>query len=129
MPLLPSATPFSPSATPFTTAQAAAAGWTPGRLAAAVKAGRLQRVHHGVFVAGGIPVTALLRARGLQLVVPGRFHVSHESAADLWGVDCRPPRDPGAPSDHPLRVSARAVRGSGSGPVSTSSRPPCPRVT
>jgi hypothetical protein len=106
VPLHPARVPLPPPGTPFTAAQAAEAGWTPGRLATAVRAGRLQRVHHGVFVAGGVPLTALLRARGLLLVLPDRFHVSHESAADLWGVDCRRPQGPGDPVDHPLRITA-----------------------
>ena len=81
---------------PFTTAQAAARGVDQEALSAAVHAGQLRRLHHGVYLRSNVVPTVATRVRAASLATGARLVASHETAAELWTVDVEPP---GADSD------------------------------
>ena len=67
---------------PFTTAQGLAAGLTVGQL----RGRRFARLHKGVYVDAGSPLTALARARAALLTHPDGAFVSHGTAARVLGL-------------------------------------------
>ena len=96
---------------PFTTAQDSAAGIGDDALLRAVRRGRVRRLHHGVYVRGDVPDTLHLRVLAAVATQPEGLIVSHETAADLWGVDVSLPRAPRAPRS--AEVRGLAVQGPG----------------
>jgi AbiEi antitoxin C-terminal domain len=72
---------------PFSRAEARAAGLTAEMLLSS----RFHKICWDTYVARDVPITPLLRARAVIRLVPSGSHVSHHTAAELWGAD--PPSD------------------------------------
>jgi hypothetical protein len=66
------------------------------------RAGRLIRLHHGVYAVGHAPTTALGRAAAAVLACGREAEISHDSGISLWGwrSDWRMPFEVTAPSCH-----------------------------
>jgi len=73
-------TPFD-GKVPFTRADARAEGIKPHQLIG----GRYQRLFYNIYVAAEVAVTPALRATAALKVCPAGSHVSHFTAAELWG--------------------------------------------
>lgn len=84
--------------------QLRAAGLGRGALARRVQAGRMQRLHHGVYLVGPAPPSFAARCRAAVLAVGEHAAVSHRAAAALHGF--APP--PSGPID--VTVSGRSPR-------------------
>jgi AbiEi antitoxin C-terminal domain len=86
-----SATAQSPAAfnprQPFSRAQARAAGLTAEMLLSR----RFHKICWDTYVAREVPITPLLRATAVSRLVPSGSHISHHTAAELWGA--APPAD------------------------------------
>ena len=82
-------------------------GFSKGHIARAQEAGRLQRVHLGVYAVGHAALSDHGRAAAALLVFPGAAVLSHRSAAWLWGLIPTAPREP------EVTVAARGNRRSG----------------
>ncbi|HEY1518267.1 MAG TPA: type IV toxin-antitoxin system AbiEi family antitoxin domain-containing protein [Solirubrobacteraceae bacterium] len=63
-----------------------AAGLARGAIAYRVKAGRMQRLHTGVYLLGPAPPTPMAKARAAALACGADAVVSHRSAACLFGL-------------------------------------------
>lgn len=74
-------------------AQLLAQGWSASRIDREVRAGRLYRVHTGVYAVGHVPATPEFRWTAALLACPGAV-LSHQSAGRLWGL---PVSDNGLP--------------------------------
>jgi hypothetical protein len=72
---------------PFSRADARAAGLTPEMLLSR----RFHKIFWDTYVARDVPITPLLRARAVIRLVPSGSHISHHTAAELWGA--APPAD------------------------------------
>jgi very-short-patch-repair endonuclease len=68
----------------ITRAQLGVAGLARGAIAARVEAGRLIRVHQGVYAVGYLPTNPLDRARGALLAAGPRAALRRRSAASYW---------------------------------------------
>ncbi|HET7510402.1 MAG TPA: type IV toxin-antitoxin system AbiEi family antitoxin domain-containing protein [Solirubrobacterales bacterium] len=79
-------------------------GFSKGHIARAHEAGRLQRVHMGVYAIGHTALSDRARATAALLVFPGTAVLSHGSAAWLWGLV------PTAPREAEVTVAARGNR-------------------
>lgn len=79
-------------------------GFSKGHIARAQEAGRLQRVHRGVYAVGHAALSDHARATAAILVFPGTAVLSHGSAAWLWGLI------PTAPREAAVTVAARGNR-------------------
>ena len=75
-----------PDDEPFTFARARRAGVTRRQLAELVENGVVRRLLLGVYAAADLPVTQLVRAQAVRLVVPEGFVVTDESAGWLAGA-------------------------------------------
>lgn len=84
--------------------QLRALGYSKGHIARAQEAGRLQRVHRGVYAVGHAALSDRARATAALLVFPGTGVLSHRSAAWLWGLS------PIAPREAEVTVAARGNR-------------------
>ncbi|MDR0481734.1 MAG: DUF559 domain-containing protein [Cellulomonadaceae bacterium] len=67
---------------PFSAAEARAAGWTSHRLRSA----NYRRIFHGIYAPAKLPDSPELRARSALLLAPLGSHVSHSTAARVWGI-------------------------------------------
>ena len=76
-------------------------GFSKGHIARAEGAGRLKRVHRGVYAVGHAALSDHGRATAALLVFPGAAVLSHRSAAWLWGLL------PTAPQEAEITVAAR----------------------
>jgi hypothetical protein len=76
----------------LTRAQAVAAGVTVGRIDANVKAGRWQRVYHGVYATFTGPLPRRARLWAAALKAGDGAVLSHETAAELVGLIDPAPR-------------------------------------
>lgn len=76
-------------------------GFSKGYIARAEGAGRLQRVHWGVYAVGHAALSDHGRATAALLVFPGTAVLSHNSAGWLWGLL------PTAPQEAEVTVAAR----------------------
>lgn len=74
-----------------TTEQLALCGLTPHAIDGRVRAGRLIRLHQGVFAVGTVPWSPLTRHHAAVLACGPTALLSHESAAALLGLRDRPP--------------------------------------
>jgi hypothetical protein len=79
-------------------------GFSKGHIARAQEAGRLQRLHRGVYAVGHAPLSDRARATAALLVFPGTAVLSHRSAAWLWGLI------PTAPREAEVTLAARGNR-------------------
>jgi putative AbiEi antitoxin of type IV toxin-antitoxin system/transcriptional regulator with AbiEi antitoxin domain of type IV toxin-antitoxin system len=79
-------------------------GFSKGHIARAQEAGRLQRLHRGVYALGHTALSDHGRALAAILVFPEAAVLSHESAAWLWGLI------PTAPREAEVTVAARGNR-------------------
>lgn len=79
-------------------------GFSKGHIARAQEAGRLQRIHRGVYAVGHAALSDHGRATAALLVFPGTAVLSHGSAAWLWGLA------PTAPREAEVTVAARGNR-------------------
>lgn len=79
-------------------------GFSKGHIARAEEAGRLQRIHRGVYAVGHAALSDHGRATAALLVFPGAAVLSHGSAAWLWGLL------PTAPREAEVTVAARGNR-------------------
>ncbi|HEY2768993.1 MAG TPA: type IV toxin-antitoxin system AbiEi family antitoxin domain-containing protein, partial [Solirubrobacteraceae bacterium] len=70
----------------ISTVQLLAAGLGRGAIRHRAKAGRMRRLHSGVYLVGYAPPTQRGRARAAVLSCPAGATVSHRSAAELWGL-------------------------------------------
>ena len=68
---------------PFSRAEARAAGLTAEMLLSS----RFHKICWDTYVARDVPITPLLRAKAVIRLVPSGSHVSHHTAAELWGAD------------------------------------------
>jgi hypothetical protein len=64
-------------------------GLRTGAIEARIEAGRLLRVHRGVYAVGHLPTAPLDRARAALLAIGPRCALSGRSAAALWGLYSR----------------------------------------
>lgn len=69
-------------------------GLSKGHIARAEGAGRLQRIHWGVYALGHTALSDHGRATAALLVFPGTAVLSHGSAGWLWGLLPTAPREP-----------------------------------
>lgn len=79
-------------------------GFSKARVARALEADRLQRVHRGVYAVGHAALSPHARAMAAILVFPQGAVLSHDSAAWLWGFA------PDAPREVEVTVAARGNR-------------------
>lgn len=68
-------------------------GFSKGHIARAQEAGRLRRVHRGVYAVGHAGLSPHGRCMAALLVLPPGAVLSHWSAAWLWGLVPTPPRE------------------------------------
>jgi putative AbiEi antitoxin of type IV toxin-antitoxin system len=87
----------------ITREQLLALGLSPRAITARVLAGKLIRVHNGVYAVGHAPRNALARAHAAVLACGGAAALSHESALASWGL-----RE--WPRTHEVTVRSRRTR-------------------
>lgn len=79
---------------PFTTAQARAAGWTPGALRRAASSGEIVRLLKGVYVGAGVELSIEVRCAAASLVVSPHSVVCDRTAAWVHGANVYGLREP-----------------------------------
>jgi Transcriptional regulator, AbiEi antitoxin len=90
-------------------AQLLFAGLTPSGITRRVGAGRLHRIHRGVYAVGHPELTAEGRWKAAVLACRDGAALSHRSATELWGL--LPPRRGPVDVTVPVRGGRRAQRG------------------
>ena len=78
---------------PFTTTQARAWGWSPTQLRSAIKARRVVRLLHGVYLRGDVVPSTRIKLRAAALVISPHAVVCDRTAAWIWGVPCHDHRE------------------------------------
>jgi hypothetical protein len=105
---------------PFSRAEARAAGLTPEMLLTK----RYHKLFWDSYVLREVRITPLLRAEAVLKLVPAGSHISHQTAAELWGAIV--PDDGNThvwlPSDHRRQVRKGVRSHCGNGPARTTLR-------
>lgn len=112
---------------PFSRAEARAAGLTPEKLLTK----RFHKLFWDSYVLREVKITPLLRAQAVLKLVPAGSHISHHTAAELWGAVV--PDDGNThvclPSDHRRQVRKGVKSHCGNGPTRTTLRKGLPVST
>jgi hypothetical protein len=118
--------PFDPRK-PFSRAEARSAGLTPEMLVTK----RFHKLFWDSYVLREVKITPLLRAQAVLKLVPVGSHISHHTAAELWGAVV--PDDGNThvclPSDHRRQVRKGVRSHCGNGPTRTTLRKGLPVST
>lgn len=78
---------------PFTTTQAREWGWSRTQLRSAIKARRVVRLLHGVYLCSDVVPSTRIKLRAAALVISPHAVVCDRTAAWIWGVPCHDHRE------------------------------------